>query len=242
MKENKKLLYSMSWKELEEYFSKKDTVILPVGSNEQHGPQNPVGTDFLIAEAIAERLSEVTGIISLRAIPYGVSFHHMDFPGTITIDEEVFIKYVFEVIRSLKKWGTKKILIINGHGGNLNSLLILSRKAREELNVLVFIFQWWTLNEIKKYFKDEELGHAGACETSLIYYIHPEWINEEEVCDEKTKEILEGVNWFSYTKEFSRSGVFGVASTFSKERGKITFEIVVNYLAKLIKEIEKIKV
>ncbi|MBO3757979.1 MAG: creatininase family protein [Candidatus Brockarchaeota archaeon] len=232
----------MSWKEAEEYFSTHDLIILPIGSNEQHGPQNPLGTDFLIAEAIAEELAKRTGFASLRCIPYGVSFHHMHFPGTITVDEFAFMNYIYEVLKSLSKWKIKKVLIINGHGGNLNSLQILARKAREELNLLVFIFQWWSLKSLENYFNKDELGHAAAVETSLIAYLYPEWVNKQGAIDETPREREKELTWFTYTKEFTESGVFGVSKTFSRERGKEVFEEVLSHLVKLVEEIEKEKI
>jgi creatinine amidohydrolase len=237
----KTLIYSMSWKEAEEYFSNHDLVILPIGSNEQHGPQNPLGTDFIIAEAIAEELSKRTGFASLRCVPYGVSFHHMHFPGTIAIDEVVFMNYIYEILKSLSKWNVKKVLIINGHGGNLSSLQILARKAREELNLLVFIFQWWTLKSLENYFRKDELGHAAAVETSFIAYLHPEWVSKKEAVNEVPKEKVKELTWFTYTKEATESGVFGVSKTFSEERGKKVFEEVLDYLVKLVEKIEKEK-
>lgn len=231
-------IYSMSWKEAEEYFSTHDLVILPIGSNEQHGPQNPLGTDFLIAEAIAEELAKRTGFASLRCIPYGVSFHHMHFPGTIAVDEFIFMNYVYEVLKSLSKWNVKKVLIINGHGGNLGSLQILARKAREELNILVFIFQWWTLRNLENYFSKDELGHAAAVETSFIAYLHPEWVKKQEAIDESPKEMGKDLTWFTYTKEATESGVFGVSKTFSEERGKKIFEEVLEHLVTLVEKIE----
>jgi len=78
----KVLLHELSWSEAKEYLKKNDIVILPVGSNEQHGPANPLGTDHLIAKSIAEETAKRTGVLCLQVIPFGVSSHHKQFWGT----------------------------------------------------------------------------------------------------------------------------------------------------------------
>jgi len=78
----KVLLCEMSWTEAKEYFARNDIVIFPVGSTEQHGPQNPLGTDFMIAKAIAEETAKRTRVLCLPAVPFGVSPHHKQFWGT----------------------------------------------------------------------------------------------------------------------------------------------------------------
>lgn len=101
----KVLLHEMSWREAKEYSAKNDIAILPVGSNEEHGPANPLGTDHLIAKDIAEEVARRTGILGLQVIPFGVSSHHKQFWGTIFISPEAFKKYVKDTCLSLNYYG-----------------------------------------------------------------------------------------------------------------------------------------
>ena len=121
----------MSWTEAKEYFIKNDIAILPVGSNEQHGPQNPLGTDHLIAKAIAEETAKRTGMLCLQVIPFGVSSHHKQFWGTIYISPKTFQNYVKEACLALSYYGVRKIVIVNGHGGNLYTLIELARELKK---------------------------------------------------------------------------------------------------------------
>jgi creatinine amidohydrolase len=82
VKAQKVLLYELSWPDAKKYFSKSDVALVPVGSNEQHGPANPLGTDHLIAKGIAEETARRTGVICLQVVPFGVSPHHKQFWGT----------------------------------------------------------------------------------------------------------------------------------------------------------------
>ena len=116
----KVLLHEMSWVEAKEYFSRNDIAIVPVGSNEQHGPQNPLGTDHFIAKAIAEEAARRANVLCLQVIPFGVSHHHRQFWGTIYVSPKTLKAYVRDVCLSLNYYGVKKIVIVNGHGGNLN--------------------------------------------------------------------------------------------------------------------------
>lgn len=236
-------LAHMSWREAKEYFSKKDIVLLPVGSTEQHGPQNPLGTDHLIAYKLALEAGKRTGVIVLPVIPFGVSLHHSKFPGTIWIQEENFINYLRDVIESLRKHGVKKIIVVNGHGGNLASLLILAREFREK-GVLIVVYQWWTAisssERISKTFTPSGRGHAASIETSLNLYLHPELVNMKEAVDEEPKKLpVDGLAYFpEYTHDRTKSGVFGISTTSSKEKGKVVYE---ESIKKLVELIEKIK-
>ena len=238
---SKHLLYSMTYEEAKEYFSKHDVVILPIGSHEQHGPANPLGTDFLIANALAKEAAKRTGVAALPAIPFGVSFHHMHFPGTITIAEHVLEEYVLEILKSLAKWGVKKVLIINGHGGNLYTLMIVSRRAREELGIKVYIYQWWTSSREKlaELFEPDERGHAAAAETSLNMYLNEQWVRKDKLTNEKPKKPeLDKITTFTYTKEKSDSGVFGKQLNATPEKGKILFNTLIEELVKIIEKIK----
>jgi len=72
-------LYELSWVEAKKYFQSKDIALLPVGSTEQHGPQNPLGTDHLIARSLAEEAAKRVKVTCLPVIPFGVSSHHRQF-------------------------------------------------------------------------------------------------------------------------------------------------------------------
>ena len=160
----------MSWTEAKEYFTQNNVAILPVGSNEQHGPQNPLGTDHLIAKAIAEETAKRTGVTCLQVIPFGVSSHHKQFWGTIYVTPNQFKDYVKEICLSLGYYGVRKVVVVNGHGGNRCSLVAMARELREE-GIFVSIFQWWPAANklLPDLFESEERGHAAAEETSEIW-------------------------------------------------------------------------
>jgi len=212
--------------------------VLPVGSVEQHGPSNPLGTDSIIAEALAAEACRRTGALCLPLVPVGVSFHHMSFPGTLSVSEEDLAGYVFGILKSLSRWGVKTAVIVNGHGGNLPALQVLARRAREELGVKVFIYQWWTSSSsvVEELFSEDERGHAGAAETSLVMHICGECVKTDKLVDETPSGRLGGerVYTFTYTHEHTKSGVFGRQSTANPEKGRELFERLSEDLASVI--------
>jgi len=236
----------MSWVEAKEYFTNNDVAILPVGSNEQHGPQNPLGTDHLIAKALAEETAKRTGVLCLQVIPFGVSSHHRQFWGTIFISPSTLKNYVKEVCLSLNYYGIRKIVIVNGHGGNLNALAESARELRER-GIFVSIFQWWPVvaKFLPELFKPEERRHACAEETSLNLALHSHIVDMSKAVDETPRESMlqsEGVTLPLDTIDYTASGVFGKSTTASAEKGKIVLEVVIGELVKHVNMLKESKI
>jgi creatinine amidohydrolase len=235
----------MSWPEAKRYFAENDIAILPVGSNEEHGPANPLGTDHLIAKGIAEETAKRTGVVCLQVIPFGISSHHKQFWGTVFISPKSFKKYVRDVCLSLRYYGVRKIVVVNGHGGNLAALTELARELREK-GVFVSIFQWWPAagKLLPELFTPEERRHAGAEETSLNLAIHPQLVNMSEAVDEEPRKhavLVEGLTLPLSTVDETNSGVFGRGTTASVKKGKKIFEAVVDELVRHVNLLKKAK-
>jgi creatinine amidohydrolase len=242
----KVLLHEMSWVEAKKYFAENDIAILPVGSNEQHGPHNPLGTDHLIAKALAEETAKRTGVLCLPVIPFGVSSHHRHFCGTIYVSPRTFKEYVEEVCLTLGYHGVRKIVIVNGHGGNLNALVELARELREK-GIFVSIFQWWSASGrlLPDIFTAEERGHACAEETSVNLALHPNIVDMDKALDEDTRKHpaqTEGIFLPLDTVDYTNSGVFGKSTTASVEKGKKVLEAVIAELVKHVVFLQKTKI
>jgi len=240
------MLHEMSWTEAKEYFLKSDTAILPVGSNEQHGPQNPLGTDHLIARALAKETAKRTGVLCLQVIPFGISSHHKQFWGTICISPKVFKRYVKEVCLSLNYYGVRKIVVVNGHGGNRCALMEMARELREK-GIFVSVFQWWEAvgKLLPAHFRPEEEGHAAAEETSVNLSLYPQIVSMDKAINEEPRKHVakaEGVSLPLDTVDETSSGVFGQSTTASAERGKRIFEAVVSELVKHVNLLKNVKI
>lgn len=239
----KVLLYEMSWPEAKEYFDGHDIVIVPVGSNEQHGPANPLGTDHLIAKRVAEETARRTDVLCLQVIPFGVSPHHKQFWGTVSISPKAFKEYIRETCLSLMYYGVRKIVVVNGHGGNLPALSDLARELRVQ-GVFMSVFQWWPAagKLLPSLFAAEERRHAGAEETSVNLALHFELVNMSRAVDEAPRmhpTQAEGITLPLGTVDETSSGVFGKQSTASAEKGRKVFETVVDELVSHVEALKK---
>jgi creatinine amidohydrolase len=242
----KTLLQGMSWVEAKEYFEKNETAILPVGSNEQHGPANPLGTDHFIAKAIGEELGKRTGTVCLQVVPFGVSGNHKQFWGTIFVSPEVFKEYIRDVCLSLHYFGVNKIVVVNGHGGNLPALQELSRELRDD-GVFVSVFEWWpaAAKLIPSLFAVEERRHACAEETSMNLFLRSEDVDMNKAVDVELKKhaaIGEGIFLPLDSVDVTESGVFGKQSSASAEKGRLVFEAVVKELCDHVEKMKRMKI
>ena len=137
--------------------SKKPTIIIPVGSIEQHGPHLPISTDSDIVTEIASRLAKKCGFIVFPTISYGVSLEHEPL-FNLSLKENNLRKILDDIITSLGKNHITKIIILNGHHGNLHVLDYI-----QQLDC-VSTFSYW-------HFMKHEFDHAGFVETSLMLAI-----------------------------------------------------------------------
>ncbi|TFH15186.1 creatininase family protein, partial [Candidatus Bathyarchaeota archaeon] len=94
-------LAEISWSEAQKLFMEHDVALIPIGSTEQHGPHNPLGTDHLLANAVAKRIGDETGLPVAPVTPVGISRHHRQFPGTLWVLPNVFREYMISIALSI---------------------------------------------------------------------------------------------------------------------------------------------
>jgi creatinine amidohydrolase len=152
--------------------------ILPVGATEQHGPHLELCTDAAIASEMARRLDEELGELSLLcpALPYGLSEHHLTFSGTLTLRPATFISLIVEIAESLAQHGIRRLVVVNGHGGNVDAVRLAARIALRDHDVRVAHVMWATL--ASDVIAEEMVGrgrhnHACEVETSLALALQP---------------------------------------------------------------------
>jgi creatinine amidohydrolase len=143
-------LWDMSWKEAEEAFKHSDTVILPVGTLHGHGP-TPIGIDARSVERLADEVGRRTGMVILPTVPYGENDKMRDYPGSIAIGQHTLEAFYTDICRSLRENGVRKVIFLNGHGGNREPLVRTGRAIRE-LGMLSAIVEWWSIG--RKLFPD----------------------------------------------------------------------------------------
>jgi len=163
-----------------------DTVIITVGSTEQHGLHLPLGTDAIWGEALGDRVADALGNALLApGLRIGCSEHHMDFAGSLTLSQETFVQVVADLCRSLAHHGFGHIVLLPTHGGNFAPLARAVEAIRSELpgvNLIAFTDLLGFMNEIFRVGKarnvmPEQAGaHSGEFETSLMLTVSPELV------------------------------------------------------------------
>ena len=106
-----------NWMQLEAYLETDDRIVLPLGSVEQHAYLS-LGVDVILAQRVAEEAAEPLGVPVLPALAYGITPYFGAFPGSPTVSVEVYRALLHDIVRSLREQGFKRVLLVNGHGGN----------------------------------------------------------------------------------------------------------------------------
>ena len=207
---------------------KKQIAIIPVGSIEQHGPHLPISTDSDIVTEISLQLSDNINGVLLPTINYGISDEHFPF-FNLSIKKSTLSRILEDICESLIKNGISRILIINGHYGNLDSLKSFERKQKN--NRKIKVFSYWK-------YMDREFDHAGNVETSIMLAISKK-VNMRKAkkgfqTDGMSKKEISKINKLAQ-KSFPKvtgNGVWGDPTKSSATLGRKIIKEVVNNLVK----------
>jgi len=218
--------------------SDADVAIVPVGSTEQHGPHAPLGTDVFTAEAVAEAgAEEYDGeVVIAPSIPVGVAEEHRQFPGTLWVSEETFRSYVRETVGSLAYHGWDRVVLVNGHGGNVDALREVTGRITRHDDAYAVPFTWFeAVGE-----HSSEMGHGGPLETALLRHVSPAHVDEDRIADAREGasdgwgEWQSGVNLAYDSAEFTENGVVGDPTAGDAERGEVLLGLAAAALADLL--------
>jgi len=188
MKELRDVLLSERTRdEFAEWAAKGTVVIVPISSLEQHGEALPVNTDSRtvvhVAREAARSLDDVP-VLVIPLIPFGISPHHMQYSGTITISVNTLVSFLSDVCGSLATHGFDRILILSGHGGNENTIAAAALELTHKLGRRVDGFCWFSLCQPQIDAATEgpchTIGHAGEAEGSCILALSPESFRKEK--------------------------------------------------------------
>lgn len=215
-----------------------ELAILPIGSCEQHGPHLTLDTDTAVAEAVARRLASELGdaAVLCPTIGYGLSEHHLGFAGTLTLRPETLLALVADVLESLAHAGIRRVLIVNGHGGNVDALRLASRSARRDQGMLVASVMWALIaaDAARAEAQSPSFGHACEVETSIVMALVPDRVDHgligapgtrhsvDELTDPPGALIDEPV-WLD---QWTSDGALGDPQAASEEAGRRIAEVV----------------
>jgi creatinine amidohydrolase len=228
----------MTWTEAEVALDAARLVILPTGSIEQHGPHLTLETDTVIAASLASGLAEELGTeaVLLPRLDYGLSEHHLRFPGTLTLRPESYLRLLADIVESLVHWGQRRLLIVNGHGGNIDALRLVSRSARRDQGALVASVMWAQIaaDEIASRVHSASYGHACESETSVAMAIAPEVVRPDAIGEPGERYSVDRltdppgaiVDQTVMLHQWSSDGALGVPRLATTEQGQAIVDTV----------------
>ncbi|MDU5807314.1 MAG: creatininase family protein [Peptoniphilus harei] len=225
---NTNWMREMSWTEFEERKKTCDTVIIPAGAIEVYGPQLPLGSDSIVSKAICELVAEKVNAIIGPFIEVGESSPLSQFPGTIKILPETYALIMRDIMDSLIKWGFKNFMFINMHAGNVPIIGQLAREYQREHGIKCAQIDWWrfiqpNVVDICENTGWRAHGHASECGTSVMMYLHPEYVDESKVeyvqMDEKYTKYPEIIQYDEF-RDKTYNGILGDATIATKEKGE----------------------
>jgi creatinine amidohydrolase len=240
---------------IQDVVSENPIVILPVGSTEQHGSHLPLNTDSRIADALsleaASRVSEEVPVLVAPLLPFGYSARHHGFQGVINLCTSNLQGIVLDVVDSLRQYQIRKLVVLNGHGGNYASLAAAVAVACAEREMTAVCVNYWEI--ISSTVSDWRespmggIGHAGELETSLMLYLEESYVDRDGLRDEIPRlpshryvtEDMYGSGCVTYPAlfhHFSSSGVMGDPRTASREKGERIFHLTADALADFLRD------
>lgn len=222
--------------------------VLPVGATEPHNLHLPYGNDILTTERVGDLICERAHqqgakVALLPGIPYGVDSNLMGFPMTISINPSTLDLFLTDIVRSIETHGIRKLVILNGHGGN--GFKNLLREFYGKTRVFLSLIDWWKVpSDLYPQLLDHPGGdHAEEMETSVALYLYPELV-EMDAADEGAvrSSRFEAINkgWVQITRPWhiitTNAGV-GNPQKATAEKGRIILDTVIERLGHYLKEL-----
>lgn len=220
------------------------TCLLPFGILEKHGPHMPLGTDLLNVRYVAEHAAQQEFAVIFPEYYFGQIFEARHEPGTVAYSTELQLKLLQETTDEMARNGCKKVIIVNGHGGNENLLPFFAQTQMEKRHDYVVYVQWG--HEPTKKVGGEKSGpdwHAGESETSNTLITHPDLVHmdratSESGADQKRVRLPEnlytGIWWYArFPNHYSGDG-----SAATKEQGEADVQGWINTVVRAIKAVK----
>lgn len=238
------ILGEMTWKVVRD--NAHEVAVLPWGATEAHNLHLPYATDTIEAEAVASeaaRIATESGarVVVLPAVPFGVNTGQLDIPFCLNMNPSTQAALLGDLARSLEPHGVRKLVILNGHGGNDFKQMI--RELQPRLSLFLCTVNWYAIIDAKAYF-DTPGDHAGELETSVMQHLAPELVlplsdaGRGDARRFRVRALREGWAWAPrrWTQVTPDTGV-GDPSAATAAKGDRYFNAVVRQLAEFLTEL-----
>jgi creatinine amidohydrolase len=221
-------------------------VIAPIAAMEQHGLHLPVSTDTILAGAVAAGIEQLlpSQTLVLPVFWLGASDHHLPFGGTLTCPLPTYEQVLVDLLTPLLRDGFRRVLILNGHGGNIDPLRVALRRLDVDFpRAILTGAAYWDLasDELARLCVGprKEMGHACEIETSMLLHLRPDLVKMTTAKDDPddTPSGLVGLTW---PRDFARRtdhGVVGYPESADADRGRLMLEAAVGKVAEVARRV-----
>jgi len=247
-------LGEMTNPEVDAFLRDHDTVIVPTGSTEQHGPHGPLLTDVFVPVEVASRVALEVGALVAPSINYGLSYPHVGFTGVVHLRIPTFMALVEDLCVSLAAIGFRRIVFLNGHYDNTYAIAYACATAAERMpaGVRAFPVNYWdgmTAEQAGEFFGASAGLHANRGETSAVLAINPALVDMDRANAEMppfpevtSPAPVHTAFFFSAPGSVHRathSGTWGDAREASAEYGRHYLDVVVEATIRMLNDIER---
>ncbi|MAP95365.1 MAG: amidase [Ponticaulis sp.] len=238
-------LHLSTWPEVETYLNRSRTILIPIGSTEQHGPNGLVGTDALCPEIIASATEDLTDMLVGPTFSVGIAQHHLGFAGSMTLRPSTMIAVMKDWTDSLIRHGFERIFWLNGHGGNVATIQAAFAEIYSERSLAppsntkpndlrLKSMNWWELPSVmdvcRREFPTGDGMHATASEVAVTYAGYPDQVRSVEMSPK-----IAPVGGFrdadDYRSRFPDGRIGSDPSQATVEKGKTIIAAAANSLA-----------
>jgi creatinine amidohydrolase len=241
------LLAELAWPQVET-LSRDTPVVIPVAALEQHGHHMPVYTDSLLCGEVVRRVNEQMKdrVLFTPLMWLGNSHHHMDFKGTISASPRVYIDLLHDLAEDMLHHGFKRLLFVNGHGGNIipgrQAIFEMRQRHRDRTDLLLLFASYWDFGKLdfeKHQLFQKQVQHACEYETSMMLRLRPELV----AGDIKKLQTIEA--GFGYepayrgwtTNDRSDTGHIGSPQFATAEKGEYLFSTYAGGVAEFLEKV-----
>jgi creatinine amidohydrolase len=247
-------LGEMTNREVEAFLRDHDTVLVPIGSTEQHGPHGPLLTDVLVPVEVARRVAPRAGALVAPSINYGLSYPHVGFTGVVHLGIATFMALVEDVAVGLATMGFRRVVFLNGHYDNTLAIAYACANAAGRLpdGTRAYPINYWdgmTADEAREFFGPTAGLHANKAETSAVMALNPDFVDldhanaEMPPFPEVTSPAAVHTAFFFTTPgsvyRATRSGTWGDARESSVEYGERYLGVVTEATMRMLDDVER---
>ena len=223
------------------------TILFPIAAIEQHGPHLPTGTDTIICDALASAVESrlQDRVLRLPTQWLGASSHHLRFGGTLDSPLPTYIDMLCQTVDPLLKNGFRRVLILNGHGGNIDPMRVALRRLQADwTDALLAAAAYWSIaaQAISDILEgpDRFVGHACEAETSLIMHLRPELVRQDALAGAEgwLPDDIEGMFVCRDMHQRTAAGCTGRPDLSTATKGERLFEAITDRVIAAIERLQ----